>query len=121
MGDGVALGVTKKTFDMVKETLTPKQLNPGVILGVGVGSKLVAINSTSSQGIGVGAGSQAQSKYASKSKVVQSITGGGVVHSPEKNRFADISGQSDLHGEAPSKRQAPPGTDPSAKHQEIPL
>lgn len=78
-------------------------------------------NSTSSQGIGSGTGSQSQSKYAAKSNVVQSITGIGGSQEPDTKKFADISGQIEVHGDAPLSKHNPPGVEPDDKHHSDPL
>lgn len=99
---------------ILKLTLLPTQTKPDVGVGVGDTSNEVTLKFTSSQLNGVGAGSQLQSKYAEKSKVVQSIGGLGEIQPPSVKKFADISGHVDLQGEAPSSIHVPPSV--SEKH-----
>jgi hypothetical protein len=77
------------------------------------------VKSTSSQatlGVGVGIGSQSQSKYALKLNIPQLTgVGVGVGQIPPIKSFADISGQFELHGNEPLKKQSPSKT--SDRHQ----
>jgi hypothetical protein len=81
----------------VKSTPTTQALDDGV--GVGDTGNAVTLMSTKSHGIdgvGVTNGTKSQSKYAVKSKVLQSIgvgVGGG--HAPGLKKLAEMSGQAE--------------------------